>query len=141
MALKKTNFPHPILDEIMDTGSIRLTITLSWISQLRKKRKKNHNQPLPLLDENHFPKVVVGIEADSPYIALSTSLNLKCKIRMLYFPMDFWELSTDDLVDTGAISSALPQADLRKYRLLAPQTVIREGPLIDNSKLRRKLLN
>ena len=42
--------------------------------------------------------------------------------------MDFGELSIDGLVDTGAYSSAIPEADLRKIRLLAPQSVIREGP-------------
>ena len=39
---------------------------------------------------------------------------------MLYFPMDFGELNIDGLIDTGALSSAIPEADLRKIRLLAP---------------------
>ena len=47
---------------------------------------------------------------------------------MLYFPMDFGELTLDDLVDTGALSSAIPEADLRKIRSLAPQSIIEEGP-------------
>ena len=32
------------------------------------------------------------------------------------------------LIDTGALSSAIPEKDLRKIRLLSPQSVIREGP-------------
>ena len=47
---------------------------------------------------------------------------------MLYFPMDFAELTIDGLIDTGALSSAIPEMDLRKIRLLSPQSVIREGP-------------
>ena len=47
---------------------------------------------------------------------------------MLYFPMDSGELTLDGLVDTGALSSAIPEADLRKIRLLAPQSIIKEGP-------------
>ena len=47
---------------------------------------------------------------------------------MLYFPMDFGELSIDGLIDTGAHSSAIPEADLRKIRLLAPQSIVKEGP-------------
>ena len=47
---------------------------------------------------------------------------------MLYFPMDFGELTIDGLIDTGALSSAIPQADLRKIRLLAPNAIVKEGP-------------
>ena len=46
---------------------------------------------------------------------------------MLYFPMDFGELTVDGLIDTGAHSSAIPEADLRKIRLLAPQSIIKKG--------------
>ena len=47
---------------------------------------------------------------------------------MLYFPTDFGELNIDGLIYTGALSSALPEADLRKIRLLAPHTKLNEGP-------------
>ena len=47
---------------------------------------------------------------------------------MLYFPMDFGELTLENLVDTGAISSAIPEADRRNIRLLAPQSIVKEGP-------------
>ena len=41
--------------------------------------------------------------------------------------MDFEELNFDGLIDTGALSSAIPKADLRKIRLLAPHTILNEG--------------
>ena len=42
--------------------------------------------------------------------------------------MDFGELNIDGLIDTGALSSAIPEADFRKNRLLAPYTILNEGP-------------
>ena len=42
--------------------------------------------------------------------------------------MDFGELTLVGLVDTGALSSAIPEADLRKIRLLAPRSIVKEGP-------------
>ena len=50
---------------------------------------------------------------------------------MLYFPMDFGELNIDGLIDTGALSNAIPEADLRKIRLMAPHTIINEGPPLE----------
>ena len=47
---------------------------------------------------------------------------------MLYLPMDFGELYIDGLIDTGALLSAIPEADLRKIRLLAPHTKLNKGP-------------
>ena len=48
---------------------------------------------------------------------------------MLYFPMDFGELTIDGLIDTGALSSAIPESDLNKIRLLTPKSIIEEaGP-------------
>ena len=81
-----------------------------------------------LLDETAFIHVLVNKEGEPEYIPLSTNLGLKYKKRMLYFPMDFGELTIDGLIDTGALSSAIPEADLRKIRLLAPQSIVKEGP-------------
>ena len=50
---------------------------------------------------------------------------------MLYFPMDFGELKIGGLIDTGALSSAIPGTDLRKIRLLAPHTILIEGPPLE----------
>ena len=61
------------------------------------------------------------------YVPLTTYLGLKYKRRMLSSPKEFAELTIDGLVDTGALSSPIPQNDLRKIRLLAPQS-IKERP-------------
>ena len=81
-----------------------------------------------LLDETAFLHLLVEKEGEPSYVPLSTNLLLKFKRRMLYFPMGFGELTLDGLIDTGAHSSAIPEADLRKIRLLAPQSIVKEGP-------------
>ena len=80
-----------------------------------------------LLDEKPFKIVLNTKDGEPDCIPLSTNINLKCKKRMLCFPMDFGELTIDGLIDTGALSSAIPEMDLRIIRLLSPQSVIREG--------------
>ena len=52
---------------------------------------------------------------------------------MLYFPLDFGELKIDGLIDTGALSCAILEADLRKIRLLASHTIINEGPHLSSN--------
>ena len=42
--------------------------------------------------------------------------------------MDFVELTLDGLIDIEAHSSAIPEADLRKLRLQAPQSIVKVGP-------------
>ena len=70
-----------------------------------------------LLDDKTFLHILVEKQAEPSYVPLSTNLGLKFKRRMLYFPRDFGELTLDGLIDTGAHSSAIPEADLRKIRL------------------------
>ena len=81
-----------------------------------------------LLDETAFLHILVEKQGEPSYVPLSTNLGLKFKRRMLYFPMDFGELTLDGLIDTGAHSSAIPEADLRKIRLLAPQSIVKQDP-------------
>ena len=75
-----------------------------------------------------FGNTLVTRTGEPDYVPLTTSLGIKYKRRMLYFPMVFGELILAGLVDTGALSSAIPEADLRKIRLLAPQSIVKEGP-------------
>ena len=97
---------------------------------LGTETNETSTEPIPqsLLDEKQFQNILITKEGQPDCIPLSTSINLKCKKRMLYFPMDFGELTIDGLIDTGALSSAIPEMEPRKIRLLSPQSVIREGP-------------
>ena len=75
-----------------------------------------------------FVNTLVTRTGEPDYVPLTTNLGLEYKRRMLYFPMDFIELTLDGLEDTGALSRAIPEADLRKIRLLAPQSIVNESP-------------
>ena len=89
------------------------------------------NGPLVTLTatvEERYVNTLISRNGEPDYVPLTTNLGLKYKRRMLYFPMDFGELTLDGLVDTGALSSAIPEADLRKIRILPPQSIIKEGP-------------
>ena len=66
-----------------------------------------------------FVKTLITRTGEPDYVPLTTKLGLKYKQRMIYVPTDFGELTLDSLVDTGALSSAIPEADLRKIRFLA----------------------
>ena len=93
--------------------------------------KPSEEGPMVMLTaavEERFVNSLISRAGEPDYVPLTTNLGLKYKRRMLYFPMDFGELTLDGLVDTGALSSAIPEADLRKIRLLAPQSIIKEGP-------------
>ena len=93
--------------------------------------KPSEEGPMVMLTaavEERFVNTLISRAGEPDYVPLTTNLGLKYKRRMLYFPMDFGELTLDGLVDTGALSSAIPEADLRKIRLLAPQSIIKESP-------------
>ena len=75
-----------------------------------------------------FVNTPVTRKGEPDYVLLTTNLGFKYIRRMLYFPMDFGDLRLDGLVDTGALSSAIPEADLGEIRLLAPQSIVKEGP-------------
>ena len=99
-----------------------------------QSRRQNLQRQTAVIDDQILPQLQVTPDGLTRFLPLSTNLPLKNKRKMLYFPMDFGELKMDGLRDTGALSSAIPEADLRKIRLLAPQTILNEGPHL-SSKL------
>ena len=54
---------------------------------------ENNAETTPLLDEKQFQNVLITKDGEPDCIPLSTNINLKCKKHMLYFPMDFGELT------------------------------------------------
>ena len=80
----------------------------------------NEATPQSMLDEKQFQNVLITRDGEPDCIPLSTNFNLKCKKRMLFFPMDFGKLTTEGIIDTGALSTAVPETDPRKIRLLSP---------------------
>ena len=80
-------------------------------TEIEEENTNDHSVYLHAVDTNN-----------QKYILLSTNLWLKRKGRMLYFPMDFEEFTIDGQVDTVALSSAIPVADLNKIRLMKPKS-------------------
>ena len=111
----------------VDPWQIARIITHSTIQE-ETTEEIPHNFTLTATVEERYVNTLISRNDEPDYVPLTTNLGLKYKRRMLYFPMDFGELTLDGLVDTGALSSAIPEADLRKIRLLAPQSIIKEGP-------------
>ena len=93
-----------------------------------RPRPQNQQRQTTVIDNQILPQLQVTPGGLPRFLPLSTNLPLKSKRKMLYFPMDFGELNFDGLIDTAALSSAIPEADLRKIRLLAPHTILNEGP-------------
>ena len=93
-----------------------------------RPRPQNQQRQIAVIDDQILPQLQVTPDELTRFLPLSTNLPLKNKRKMLYFPMDFGELNIDGLIDTGALSSAISEADLRKIRLLAPHTILNEGP-------------
>ena len=93
-----------------------------------RPRPQNQQRHTAVIDDQNLPQLQVTPDGLTKFFPLSTKLPLKNKRKMLYFPIDFGELNFDGLIDTGALSSAIPGADLRKIRLLAADTKLNEGP-------------
>ena len=91
-------------------------------------RTQNQQRQIAVIDDQVLPQLQVTPDGLTKFLPLSTNLPLKNKRKMHYFPMDLKELNIDGLIDTGALSNAIPEADLRKIRLLAPHTILNEGP-------------
>ena len=91
-------------------------------------RPQNQQRQKAVIDDQILPQLQLTPDGLTGFLPLSTNLPLKNERKMLYFPMDFVELNIDGLIDTGALSSANPEADLSKTRLLAPHTILNEGP-------------
>ena len=66
----------------------------------------------PLLDEDLTEHKEFEDERNLSYLPISTSLTLKRKRHMYYFPMDFEKLTLDGLIDTGALISAISEQDI-----------------------------
>ena len=91
-------------------------------------RPQNQQRRTAVIDDQILPQLQVTPEGLTRFLPLSTNVPLKNKRKMLYFPMDFGELNIDGLICTGALSSSIPLADLRKIRVLAPYTTLNEAP-------------
>ena len=91
-------------------------------------RPQNQQRQTAVIDDQILPQLQVTTDGLTRSIPLSTNLPLKNKCKILSYPMDFGDLNIYGLIDTGSLSSAIPEAVLCKIRLLAPHTILNKGP-------------
>ena len=48
---------------------------------------------------------------------------MKRKRHMYYMPMDFEKLTLDGLIDTGALTTAIPEKDFKKIKMIANEAI------------------
>ena len=120
------------------SGGLRYALTDLWTVNPRLPdtsaspnfhwRPQNQQGQIAVIDNEILPQLQVTLDGLRRFLPLSTNLPSKNKRKMLYFPMDFRDLNINGLIDTSALSSAIPEANLRKILLLAPHTILNEGP-------------
>ena len=91
-------------------------------------KPRNQQRQIAVIGNQILLQLQVTLDGLTMFLRLSTNLPLENQRKMLYFPMDFGELNIDGLIDTGALSSAIPEDSLRKFWLLAPHTILNESP-------------
>ena len=89
------------------------------------QRQEDHKGSTSLLDETAFLHILVVKEGEPAYVPLPTNLELKFRRHILYFPMDFGELTLDGLIDTVTL-----QCNTRNR----PQENTPIGPSIHNKR-------
>ena len=92
---------------------------------------QNQQTQIAVIDDQILPQLRVTPDVLTRCLPLSTNLPFENRHKMTYFPLVFGELNIDGLIDTGALSSAIPEVDLRRNRLLAPHAFLNEGPPLD----------
>ena len=99
-------------------------------SSLPNVQPRPQNQPwhIVVIDDQILPQLQVNSDGLTKFLPLSKILAIKNKRNKLYIPMDFRELIIDGLIDKSALSSGIPEADLRKILLPAAYTILKEGP-------------
>ena len=78
--------------------------------------------------EERFVNTLISRDGEPDYVPLTINLELKYKRRKLYFLTDSGEQKLDGLVDTVALSSAIPEAHLRKNPSISPSVDNQRGP-------------
>ena len=89
-----------------------------------KPPKQPNNDKQTTSSKNHNPTKRPQYEIRQ----LSATLQLNRKDKMLYVPLEFRAYENFGLLDTGAIQSALSEAELRRILSAHPAALLQELP-------------
>ena len=132
----ETQNQHPITSQPQETQTDHLNKQSTSTTQTDEDATSELTKTLfcaspgkqPLLDNDVFNHLTTDEGKNIMYLNLSTNLTLKKKRHMYYFSMDFEKLTLDGLIDTGALTSAISEADLNKIKLLSNEAIKDTGP-------------
>ena len=91
-------------------------------------RPQNQQKQIAVIDDQILLQIHLTPDGLTRFLPLLTNLPLQNKRKLLYFPIDLGEPNFEGLIETGALSGAILEADSRKIFLLAPHTILNEGP-------------
>ena len=102
---------------LMDFWTVNRHIPDTSLVPNSQPRSQNQQKQKEVLDDQISPQLQVKPDGHTRFLPLSTNLPLESRRKTLYFAkcyMDFTELNIDGLIDTVALSSAIPEAELGK---------------------------
>ena len=105
----------------MDTNHLQDDSTLHTTNNTRLSIKKTQSSINNSKVKKHATKTEIHV--------LSPTLHLNKKDKMLYVFFQFDKYENHALLDTGAIQSAMSEAELRKITTAHPEAILQELPL------------
>ena len=106
----------------MDTNHLHDDSTSHTTNDKRLRIKKHATQ-----NSINSPKTKKHATKTEIHV-LSPTLHLNKKDKMLYVPLQFDKYENHALLDTGAIQSAMSEAELRKITTAHPEAILQELP-------------
>ena len=121
------NWQHNTMRQVddakeMDTNHLQDDSTLHTTNDTRLSIKKHTTQNS--INSSKAKKHATKTEIHDP----SPTLHLNKKDKMLYVPLQFDKYENHALLDTGAIQSAMSEAELRKITTAHPEAILQELP-------------
>ena len=104
----------------MDSNYLHDDTTLHTTNDTRLSFKRH-----VLQNSSNNPKVKKHATKTKIHV-LSPTSHINKKVKMLYVPLQFDKYENHALLDTGAIQSAMSEAELRKITTAHPEAILQE---------------
>ena len=112
------------------TNGDRPPHTLSETPNQELQKTENKLRPNPTTTTDRLKKTTTR-KKDVAIQALSATLQLNKKDKMLYVPLQFRQYENHGLLDTGAVRSAMSEDELRRILSAHPAALLEEYPAPD----------
>ena len=122
---KNNYYIRPVKQTTQQTTNNHQPKTTGKTTESTQHPKQNNVKP----NDAHKPKPASKMKYKIRQ--LSATLQLNKKDRMLYIPLQFRSYENFGLLDTGAIQSAMSEAELRRILSAHPAALLEEYPAPD----------